>query len=143
MTDITKAKVRKIVEDKQASHPGAARTLYSALRPFFNWCVQRELLVSSPLDAVANPKPIKARDRVLTDLELKLIWNVCTALVRPGHFHKVLMLTAQREETAGMRWTELDLAKGEWVIPKERTREQQRALGSPEFAVHCRLEADT
>lgn len=127
---ITTAKVRKIVEDRQATHPGAARTLYSALRPFFNWCVQRELLTVSPLEKVANPKPLKARDRVLSDAELKSVWNACTQLGWPwGHFHKTLILTAQRrEETAGMRLSELNFDKGEWTIPKERTKNGKEHL---------------
>jgi hypothetical protein len=40
-----------------------------------------------------------------------------------GAFHRVLLLTAQRrEEVAGVRWSELDLEKGTWLIPKERTK---------------------
>ncbi|HPQ51409.1 MAG: hypothetical protein KDJ26_00825 [Alphaproteobacteria bacterium] len=45
----------------------ANRTL-AALRKFFNWCIERDLIKFSPAKNIT-------RDRVLSDKELKDIWN--------------------------------------------------------------------
>jgi integrase len=61
-----------------------------------------------------NPKD-SARDRVLTDDEIKAVWNTRNAFVR------LLLLTAARRDEAGaMRWDELqgDL----WTLPAARNK---------------------
>ena len=40
-----------------------------------------------------------------------------------GPLFKLLLLTAQRrDEVGGMRWSELDLSKRTWTIPRERAK---------------------
>jgi integrase len=46
-----------------------------------------------------------------------------------GTLVKLLILTAQRRgEVAGMRWSELDLDKRQWLIPGERTKNKRSHL---------------
>jgi integrase len=65
------------------------------------------------------------RDHVITDLELKAIWQACQN-DDYGCIVRLLILTAQRrEEVAAMTVGELDLADpkaARWSIPKERTK---------------------
>lgn len=61
---------------------------------------------------------------------MKKIWSAAEATPYPfGPFYKLLLLTAQRrEEVADLRWNELDLAKGTWLIPNERTKNHKEHL---------------
>jgi integrase len=60
----------------------------------------------------------KARDRTLSDEEIKIVWPVCTG--RYGNIFKETLLTAQRREVIGsMRWDDLNFDTRTWTIPKE------------------------
>lgn len=127
---ISKASVRSVIEAKEETHPGAARNMFAALRPFFKWCVERDLIISSPMDTLSPPDVIASRDRKLSELELRVFWQATDQMLYPfGPFYQLLLLTAQRrEEVAAMRWPEVDLGKGEWIIPKERTKNGKEHL---------------
>jgi integrase len=131
VADIADAEVQHLLDTKRAKHPGAARNLYAmGLRPFFKWCVRRKIIATSPAEKIDAPKMPEARDRVLGEAEIKFFWLATSSLAEPyGVFHRVLLLTAQRrEEVAGMRWSELDVEKGTWTIPKERTKNGKEHL---------------
>ena len=52
---------------------------------------------------------------MLTESELRALWIACGAIGRFGDLFKLLVLTGQRrDEVAGMRWTEIDLAGKSW-----------------------------
>jgi integrase len=70
------------------------------------------------------PAKAVARDRVLSDAELRTVWRCLQELGYPyGHFAQLLTLTAQRKsEVAGMRWEEIDFAEALWSIPARRNK---------------------
>ena len=72
---------------------------------------------------VCQPPPL-ARDRTLTDDELRLLWQASAAEApKPRAFTRLLILTAAREaEVAGLRAGEVDLAAGRWNLPAARTK---------------------
>src|SRR5262249_3547052 len=101
---ITKEQVQALLDAKLTKHPGAARTLYATLSPFFKFCVARDLIHFSPCAGIDIPRPAVERDRILNEQELKSFWLACDRLPVFGVFYRVLLLTAQRrEEVAGMR----------------------------------------
>jgi integrase len=71
-----------------------------------------------------GPALSDARDRVLSDEEVKAFWQAASDLGWPfANIFKLLLLTGQRrDEVAGMRWAELDLGAGVWTISKERCK---------------------
>ncbi|YBV97401.1 tyrosine-type recombinase/integrase [Phyllobacteriaceae bacterium JZ32] len=99
----------------------ANRTL-AALRKLFNWAIQRDLLKVSPCEKVKPPAAEKARDRVLSDQELKALWQASEAMGWPfGRLFQMLVLTGQRREEVGsMEWREID--GNTWVIPRDRVK---------------------
>lgn len=129
---ISKRDIRSLIDAKEAKHPDAARNWFSHLRPFFKWCVERDLIPFSPMDTLTPPALAGARDRILTEDELKVFWKATEAIGYPfGPFYQLLLLTAQRrEEVAAMTWPEMKLGKteGEWIIPKERTKNGKEHL---------------
>ena len=73
----------------------------------------------------AGPRPnvwiARARPR---DSELPIFWKAAEAEGWPfGPYLQMLLLTGQRRtETSLMRWSDVDLAAGEWRIPAEVTK---------------------
>jgi integrase len=86
--------------------------------------VQRDLIEKSPVVGIKAPTDEKSRDRILNDEELGLAWKAADKLGWPfGPFVHLLILTGQRrDEVAGMRWSELDMATATWTIPRERAK---------------------
>src|SRR5262249_29028593 len=101
----------------------ANRTL-ATVRRMFGWCVERDVLPASPCTGVKPPGLEQSRDRILSDGELRLVWYACDNIAWPfGPLTKILLLTGQRrDEVAEMRWSEVDLEKKLWVIPRERMK---------------------
>jgi integrase len=64
----------------------------------------------------------QARDRVLSDDELRAIWRAAESAPGPhGHHVRFLLLTAtRRDEAARMRRDEI--SNGDWLIPAERMK---------------------
>lgn len=91
---------------------------------FFNFAIERDLLISSPATALPRPAVEKSRDRVLSREELCAVWETAEQMGFPfGRITQLLILTAQRrDEVAGMRWSELDLDRARWIISKERAK---------------------
>jgi integrase len=107
--------------------PIAANRVFAAIRKFFNWCAARDIIAASPCAGVKPPTAERARDRVLSDEELRLVWRAADKL--GGTFSplvKMLALTGQRrDEVARMRWEELDLDARSWTLPPARTKNNQ------------------
>lgn len=104
--------------------PVSANRTLAVLRRMFGWLVERGVIVTNPCTNVKAPTAEKSRDRVLSDDELRLIWQACDGLNEPfGALIKLLMLTAQRRDEVGqMSWRELNLEAQIWTIPKERAK---------------------
>lgn len=91
-------------------------------RACYHWAIKRGSLASNPFQDLPLA-PIAKRERVLTDEELRAIWQ---ATVGPGPFNAIvraLILTGQRrEEVAGMGWGELAPDLSSWAIPASRAK---------------------
>ena len=127
VSDIRRSDVAELLEGISHRSPAVARATYAELRTFFEWCAERDLIVASPCASLTAPPRPEARDRVLADHELQLIWRAAERLGFPfGPVFQLLMLTGQRRaEVAGMAWHELDLEAGLWRIPAERAKNKQ------------------
>lgn len=104
--------------------PIQANRVLAGTSKFFKWCAERGYIESSPVLYITKPSKENRRERVLTDEELHRIWLVAGKMPYPfGPLLQILILTGQRKgEVAGMRWSELDLKKRVWVIPRERVK---------------------
>jgi integrase len=112
---------------RKAGGPYAARHALAAARGLFTWAISRDLIERSPFDrlktAAIHGAP-EARDRVLSDDELRAVWRAAEATFYPyGPLVRLLLLTGQRrDEIAGARWSEIDLDAGLLTIPAERMK---------------------
>ena len=103
--------------------PITANRAFATLRQLFNWAIDRDLLKVSPMPKSA-PAPETARDRVLSEEEIRLAWRAFEAQRWPfGPIGKLLLLTgARRDEIAAGTWAEIALEAKTWTIPAGRTK---------------------
>lgn len=105
------------VLDDLADRPARRRTVYAYVRHFLQWATERELIEMNPCLALRPPKMVASRDRVMTDNEIRKLWNGTSVLATMS---RLQLLTAQRSGSiASMRWSDLDLDSGIWSIPAE------------------------
>jgi integrase len=123
--EITKRDVVEVISAiEQRGAPSAANKALKSIKTFLRWCVGRAVLDRSPAEGVPLPAKEVARDRVLNDQELAQIIIAARKMDGPyGGIVELLALTGQRrEEVAGMKWCELNLAQRVWTLPKTRTK---------------------
>lgn len=111
----------RIVVIRRERGAATAARARSALSALFVWAMRRGLVTANPVINSDNPKTT-ARARVLTGDELVAIWKAC-ANDHYGRIVKLLILTGcRRAECGDMAWSELDLERGVWTLPRERTK---------------------
>jgi integrase len=110
------------VEDKSGAR--MADMTLAVLRRVMNWHASRSDDFRSPIvRGMARTKPKeRARERTLTDDELRAIWKVAADFEGPfGALLRLLLLTgARRSEAASLRWSEL--AGTDWILPAARNK---------------------
>ncbi|MFZ1988147.1 MAG: site-specific integrase, partial [Alphaproteobacteria bacterium] len=107
--------------------PREANMTFEALRAMLRWAVKRGDLDHSPIDRMAKPAPEGApRERVLSDNEIRLMWNALAAALRSKAAQRIVklcLITGQRVgEIAGMRIDELDFNRAVWSLPGDRVK---------------------
>jgi integrase len=110
------ASVLNVVRSKHAITANRVRT---SLSSFFSWAISEGLREDNPVTGTKRTDE-NSRERVLTPVELRLIWNS----LEDDHFGsiiKLLALTGQRAaEMAGLRWSEIQ--NSAIVLPPDRTK---------------------
>lgn len=124
--------------------PVTANRALAVIRKMFAWAASRDIVTTSPCNGISPPSTEKARDRILSDAELRLVWRAAEAVGWPfGPLVQLLVLTVQRrDEVADMNFAELHLEDRLWIIPKERVKngqEHEVPLSAPASALFERL----
>lgn len=120
--DITRRDVLHVLDRVAArASPVRANRLLALIRKIFAWCLERGIIDSSPAANIKPPGKEVSRDRVLSDEEIRQVWTACDHVGKPfDAIFKLLLITAQRRHEVGrMRWSDLDLRRGIWTIPRE------------------------
>ncbi len=110
--------------DKYTNNPATERFAFSVARSLFGWAAQRGIVDVNPCRDMKAPPSPAARDRVLSDYELALLWRATADMSLPyGAALRLLAITGQRRaEVEQAEWDELDLGAGVWRIPASRTK---------------------
>ena len=119
------AELDKIV-DRGGRGITANRTL-AAIRRLCNWAVERDIISSSPCAGIRPQVEEAKRDRLLSDDEIRWLWDASNEIGQPfGSAAKLLLLTGQRRgEVSEMTNREIDHNKHLWTIPKERSKNNE------------------
>jgi integrase len=124
---LRRADIVALLDDLQNKKGLAAQVnrVRSQLVAMLNWAVEREWLPANPAAGVKKRKGVEApRARVLSDDELRKVWNAADAIGYPGGaFIKALILSGQRrDEVRCMPWSELIEADAAWLLPGSRNK---------------------
>ena len=108
----------------KASGGVTANRVRASLSACFSWAMREGLALSNPV-ANTNKREERARDRVLSDDELRRIWNAAGDGAY-GTIVRLLILTGQRRsEIAELRWSEVDFERRALNLPAERTKNKR------------------
>jgi integrase len=104
-----------------------ARAAHSALSGMFGWLKGRRKIKANPFDALKRPKAADARERTLTDDEIRKFWTATGSLTPQfrDSLRLMLILGQRRSEVAGMRRSELSEDGTLWTIPGSRTKNKR------------------
>lgn len=138
LPEITRSDISAIIRPVR-DKPGLANKLFAVLRYMFRHAVSEGDLLVSPMEGMKPPPVPAARDRILSDDELALIWSASGGLGSPfGPMVRELILTgARRNEVAALPWAELSQDKAEWSLPASRAKNGEATvypLSSPAVA---------
>lgn len=113
-----------VIMDSLVDRPAMARLAHATLRKLFRFAVSRGDLERSPMDGAEAPPPVAARDRVLSDVELKALWTASDGVntLFRGAVRLLIVTGQRREEVAGLKWAELDRAATLWTLPADRAK---------------------
>ena len=109
----------------------ANRTL-TILRRMFKFAVGQAILEVSPCDMVEAPSSENVRDRVLTEDEVRLLWNVLKSAPKELNARRILrmmLVTGQRKgEIIGLHKQEIDYQKRLWTLLATRAKNGREHL---------------
>jgi integrase len=121
--ELKRSDVRRLLDAIEDHHGAAqARAVLGVFRSMANWQQERDDDYTPP--ATKNMQRGRvSRERILSDDELRAIWQTSNDGSQFGAFVRLLLLTAQRKsKVATMKWS--DLEGDAWTIsraPREKT----------------------
>lgn len=128
ISEITRLDIIELLDDIAAETPATAIRTKATISALFNWSLDRGIVDMSPAVRLKSPATMLERERVLSDGELKQVWEAFDQLGEPfGPYFQTLLLTGQRRtEVATMRWDHLDPDNALWTIPAELTKANRK-----------------
>ncbi|MDB5585082.1 MAG: phage integrase family protein [Devosia sp.] len=141
--------VEEIIKELDAQAPVQANRFLNTLRTLWQFArsPRARLATANPLEGIERQTPETSRDKVLSDEELRRVWNSAKDMGQPwSSLIRMLILSAQRrDEVARLPWSELDLVAKKWTIPSERAKNGLAHLvhlSPPMLAELARLPSD-
>jgi integrase len=108
----------------KTSGAATANRVRTTLSSCFSWAMREGLAPSNPV-AYTNKRQEGARERVLSEDEVRCIWNA-TSDNAYGTIVRLLILTGQRRSEIGeMRWSEVALDRCSLNLSGERTKNKR------------------
>ncbi len=124
---LTRAHVREMVREIGETYPVAANRALARLRAVLNWAVAEDLVEANVAAGIKRPTREVPVDRILSDAELRAVWDASDGLKFPAReFARLLILSGQRRDDIRlMHWGEIDLENRAWVIPADRYKSRR------------------
>jgi len=102
--------------------PVQANRALASVHAFFGWAIGEGIVENNPATGVNKAQESGARERHLTDDEIRQLWQA----LPEGDFRdliRLLLLTGQRRQEIGnLAWSEVDMETGRITLSGERTK---------------------
>lgn len=116
--------------NRLSDRPGEKDHAYRIGRTFFEWCVGQHILSANPMTTITKPPTGKARERVLSEDELRAVYQ--TAQKLETGFHRLVALLihtgGRRGEITALRWADI---KPEGIVLRAETTKGKRSRTIP------------
>ena len=125
LTDLHRRDLHRVLDPiKERRSPAMAMKIFTDVRAMLNWAVERGYLDHNPCAGMREGGASKPRERFLSEEEIALLWPALSTFKPDVEWAlKMALVTGQRiGEVCGMMVSELDLEKGLWTIPAERSK---------------------
>jgi len=110
--------VRLLDRVEEGSGPAMATQTLALIRKVMNWHASRTDDFVSPI-VRGMARTSEARDRILTDDELRKVWRTTNGLYS-AYVRFLLLTAARRNEASEMTWAEIE--GGDWTLPAARNK---------------------
>jgi integrase len=101
----------------------AAKCARASLSGYFTWLAREGLIDTNPVSFTNKPQERGARTRVLSDGELREIWEALEGAGQYADIVRLLLFTAARRiEIGDLSWDELSIEDAEIRLPGSRTK---------------------
>lgn len=132
---VPRGELRAFLEGIARATPIRANRVLALLRAAFRWGLREELIERDATAGLQRPRPERARERVLTDDEIKKLWEALDQIAAgandppPQNGNRarwrvvadavklLLLLGTRRSETLNMRWADIDERAQTWMVP--------------------------
>jgi integrase len=142
--DIRRSDIVRLLDGiEDARGPAMADKTLSIVRVIFTWHANRSDDFYSPIirGMARQSAHGQARARILTDDEIRTVWNVAGDQGAFGRMVRFLLLTgARRSEAAAMPWSEIE--GSDWLLPASRNKTKVELLRPLSAAAMAELSAE-
>lgn len=128
LAEITKPLLVRHLKKKSASAPVQTRKALNLIRQVLEAATDDGHMADNPAAGIKLAKvggsTGEVKQRYLKPSEIKAFWESLegSRSILADAFRLLVITGARRVEVIGMRWDEVDLANGVWVLPAERAK---------------------
>jgi integrase len=128
LCEISKGDIHELLDRIADRAPVQANRVLAWIKGMCNFAMGRGIIETTPCLGIKPPTTETARDRVLSDDELRAVWLASDSLkMQHSAFVNLLILTGQRRnKVSELCWSELDLDAALWTLPKERAKNHRQ-----------------
>jgi integrase len=121
ITEIRRSEIVRLLDRiEEGSGPAMATQTLALVRKVMNWHATRTDEFVSPIVRGMARTNEQARDRILTDDEIRSVWAATDNGVFSAYIRFLLLTAARRNEASEMTWAEID--GGDWTLPAARNK---------------------
>jgi integrase len=123
IAEIKRSEIVRLLDhvEEKSGGPAMARLTLALIRKIMNWHASRSDDFLSPIVRGMARSQAKARDRILTDDEIRKVWETAEGCGVYGSYIRFLLLTAaRRNEASDLTWAEI--AGSDWTLPAARNK---------------------
>lgn len=128
--DVTRAQLANLLDKVAERAPVVSNRLLTVISSVFSWGVSEGLVERNPVLGLRKRAAEVAKDRVLSDDEIRHMWEASKGL-GPAYrdIMRLILLTGQRPgEVSGMTREEIDTRAARWALPAARVKNKRPHL---------------